>query len=349
MKAKTGYTGWSAMKRIEHTAKLLAIGFLSLVAIPGPLWAQQSKPLEEEKPKAVGDAAIRLSVEQVRVDATVSTKDGNLITGLKQDNFEVYEDKVKQEITYFEPVEAPMTAVLVTEYSRALPWEILYDAIMASYSFVDQMRPGDWVAVRAYDMRPETLVDFTQDKGEVLGALQKLNYPAYRESNLYDTVCDTLDRIEEVDQKTAVVLLASGQNTFSHKNLSQVYDRAKRTNAVIYAVSLGQSYRIRNEPYMSGSGNLDLLQGDTMLRTICKSTGGVAFFPRFQAQYREIFSSIAAMLRSQYALGYVSTNPKKDGKFRKINVVVKVDLDGDGKPDKVKVNSREGYIAEKGD
>ncbi|MEJ2078795.1 MAG: hypothetical protein P8Z74_12410, partial [Acidobacteriota bacterium] len=83
------------MKRIEHTAKLLAIGFLALVAIPGPLWALQRKPLEEQQPNAAGDAAIRLTVAQVRVDATVSTKDGNLITGLKQDNFEVYEDKVK--------------------------------------------------------------------------------------------------------------------------------------------------------------------------------------------------------------------------------------------------------------
>lgn len=332
---------------IGHTAKMLAIGFLALVAIPGPIRAQD-KPLEEEKPKAVGDAAIRLSVEQVRVDVTVRTQDGNLITGLKKDNFEVYEDNVKQEVTYFEPVEAPMTAVLVTEYSKALPWELLYDAIMASYTFVDQMRPGDWVAVRAYDLKPETLVDFTQDKGAVLGALQRLNYPGYSESNLYDTVCDTLDRIEEVDQKTAVVLLSSGQNTFSHKNLGELYDRAKRTNAVIYAVSLGQALRIRSEPYMSSISRLDLLQGDTALRTISKYTGGVAFFPRFQAQYREIFSSIAAMLRSQYALGYVSTNPKKDGKYRKIKVEVKLDLDGDGKPDKLKVNNREGYIADKG-
>ena len=313
-----------------------------------PLRAQD-KPLEEEKPKAVGDAAIRLSVEQVRVDVTVRTKQGNLITGLKKENFEVYEDKVKQEITYFEPVEAPMTAVLVTEYSKALPWELLYDAIMASYTFVDQMRPGDWVAVCAYDLRPETLVDFTQQKHEVLGALQKLNYPGYSESNAYDTIIDTLDRIEEVDQKTAVILLSSGQNTFSHANLGQVYDRARRTNAVIYAVSLGQAFRIRYENRMADTQRLDMYQADTMLRTICNYTGGVAFFPRFMAEYRGIFSSIAAMLRSQYSLGYVSTNPKKDGKYRKIQVKVNVDIDGDGKPDKLIVNNREGYLADKND
>ncbi len=334
------------MNSIELTAKKLAIVFFLLLVTPGPLWAQD-KPLEEEKPKAAGDATIRLSVEQIRVDVTVRTRDDNLITGLKKDNFEVYEDGVRQEITYFEPVEAPMTAVLVTEYSKRLPWELLYDAIMASYTFVDQMRPGDWVAVRAYDLRPETLVDFTQDKGEVLGALQRLNYPGYNESNLYDTVCDTLDRIEEVDQKTAVVILSSGLNTFSHKNLGDVLDRAKRTNAVIYAVSLGQSLRIRTEAYQSAIQRLDFLQGDTTLRTISKSTGGVAFFPRFEAEYQGIFSSIAAMLRSQYALGYVSTNSKKDGKFHKIKVEVKLDLDGDGKPDKLKINHREGYIADK--
>ena len=334
------------MKSIQNTAKIAAVAVLLLATVQTPLWAQD-KPLEEQKPKASSDAAIRLSVEQIRVDVTVRNKDGNLITGLTKGNFQVYEDKVKQEITYFEPVEAPMTAVLVTEYSKALPWEMLYEAIMASFNFVDQMRPGDWVAVRAYDMRPETLVDFTQNKGEVMQSLRKLNYPAYSESALYDAVLDTLDRIEEVDQKTAVILLSSGMNTFSHANLDAMLSAAKRTNAVIYCVSLGQAFRIRNESRMSSMANLDLVQGDAVLRAIAKSTGGASFFPRFVAEYPGIFSTIAAMLRSQYALGYVSSNTKQDGKFHKIKVEVKADIDGDGKPDKLKVNHREGYVADK--
>ena len=161
----------------------------------------------------------------VRVDATVQTKDGDLVKGLSKENFEIYEDKIKQEITYFEPVEGPITAVLLTEFSKALPWQFLWDALMASYTFVDQMRPGDWFAVMAYDMRPEILVDFTQNKAEVFGALRKLNSPAFRESNLYDAMWDVLDRTEELDQKLTIILLSSGLDTFSKKNLSDTLDR----------------------------------------------------------------------------------------------------------------------------
>ncbi len=307
---------------------------------------QQPRQLEEERPQPAGQAAIRLAVNQVRVDVTVQDRNGNLITGLTRDNFTVYEDKIRQEITYFEPVEAPMTAVLVTEYSKVLPWELLYEALMASYTFVEQMRQGDWVAVIAYDIRPEILVDFTQDRGEVYNALRRLNYPAYRESNLYDTVYDTLDRLEEVDQKTAIVLLSSGLDTFSKKNLGEVLKRVKQSDAVIYAVSLGGNLRARYEDRMDPIGRMDLLQGDSALKSFARLTGGAAFFPRFITEYPGIFQTIAALLRTQYSLGYVSSNTKKDGKPRKIKVEVNADVDGDGKPDKLKVSHREEYLPE---
>jgi VWFA-related protein len=326
------------MKRLALITVLILTGL--------PAFAQE-KQIEEEKSKPAGEAAIRLEVQQIRVDVTVRNKDGNLITGLQKENFSVFEDKVQQEITYFEPVEAPMTVVMITEYSKAvLSWEVLYEAIMASYTFVDQMRQGDWVAVIAYDMRPEILVDFTQDRAEVLNSLRKLNFPAYRESNLYDTVYDTLDRIQEMDQKTAIVLLSSGIDTFSKKNLGEMLDRVKNSNSPIYAVSLGGNLRARAEQYMGATTRLDYYQADATLKAFSKYTGGESFFPRFMAEFPGIFQTIAAMLRTQYSLGYVSTNTKKDGKFRKIKVEVNADIDGDTKPDKLKINNREGYIAE---
>jgi len=331
---------------MKSTAFLASILFsLTITAIP--VAAQQEKQIEEDKGRPEAQAAIRLSVQQVRVDITVQDKNDNLITGLPKESFKVYEDKVEQQITFFEPVEAPMTAVLVTEYSRVLPWELLYEAIMASYTFVDQMRVDDWIAVVAYDIRPEILVDFTQDRAAVLNSLRRLNYPAYRESNLYDTLYDTLDRVQELDQKTAVILLSSGLDTFSKKNLGEILDRVKKTNSVIYAVSLGGNLRARAEQYMASTTRLDLYQGDAALKAFTKSTGGAAFFPRFLAEYPGIFQSIATLLRHQYSLGYVSTNTKLDGGFRKIRVEVSADIDGDGKPDKLKINHREGYLAPK--
>ena len=307
----------------------------------------QQRQIEEEESRPEGQAALRIAVQQIRVDVTVRNKDGNLIGGLRKEHFEVYEDKVRQEVTFFEPIEAPMTAVLITEYSRNLPWEMLYEAIISSYTFVDQMRKGDWVAVIAYDLRPEILVDFTQNKGEVYQALRRLTYPGYSESNFYDTLFDTLDRIQELDQRTAVICLTSGLDTFSKKNLGEMLDKTKKSNSVIYSVSLGGNLRARAESYMPSLTRMDFQQADAALKAFAKYTGGEAFFPRFTSQFNDIFHTISVLLRNQYSLGYVSTNTKKDGKYRKIKVEVKVDIDGDGKPDKLKVRHREGYLSDK--
>lgn len=341
------------MIKVESKALISVTGLLLLLILTPsalgqqPIEEQEEQQIEEQETEAAGQAAIRVDVSMVRVDATVQTKDGNLIKGLSRDNFEIYEDKIKQEITYFEPVEGPITAVLLTEFSKAVYWEFLWEAVMASYTFVDQMRPGDWFAVMAYDLSPEILVDFTQNKGEVYGALRKLNAPAFSESNLYDSLWDVLDRTEELDQKLAIIVLSSGLNTFSKKNLSETLDRVKRSNAVIYPVSLGGNFRARYQDRMAAEGRLNLQQGDAALKYMARYTGGTAFFPRFSSQFEGIFQSISALTRHRYALGYIPSEPEKDGEYRKISVRVNADINKDGKPDDLKVLHREGYLFEK--
>ena len=328
---------------------VLALASFLLAAFSPSVQAQQSgRDIEEEQEKPEGRASIRVSVEQIKVDVTVQDKDGNLIGGLSKEHFKIYEDKVEQEVTYFTPVEAPMTAILVTEYSSVIPWEWLYEAWNASYLFADQMRPEDWVAAVAYDIRPQILVDFTQNKAQVFNALRRLNTPAFRESNLYDAIWDVLDRIQELDNKVAIVLISSGLDTFSKKNLDETLAKVRKSNAVIYPISLGGNTRARYDQNFSTSTRMDLYQADAVLKAFAKYTGGTAFFPRFVQAHQGIFQTISLLLRNQYSLGYVSTNTKKDGKLRKIKVEVMADVDGDGKPDKkLKVRHREGYEVEK--
>lgn len=333
------------MNKFNRIMLLLGIflGVQSMNVLP------QQRDIEEEKSDPQGQAALRVEVDQIRVDVTVEDDDGNLITGLQEEHFEVYEEDVKQEITFFEPMEAPMTAVLIVEYSNVLPWELLYEAIMASYTFVDQMRRDDWIAVIAYDLKPEILVDFTQNNSEVYNALRRLTFPSFRESNLYDTVIDTLDRIQELDQKTAIVLLSTGLDTFSKKTLDDALKRVRQSNTVIYPVSLGGNLRARADHYMSSNTRMDLLQGDATLKYFARYTGGESYFPRFITEYPAIFQNISTMLRHQYSMGYVSSNTDKDDDdYRKIKVEVKADVDGDGKPDKLKIRHREGYLPGQG-
>jgi VWFA-related protein len=337
------------MKKLLVSVTLLL--FALLLWRPDRVSAQAQKPqdkkIEEEQPKPQGQTGIQVAVNQVRVDVTVQNSKGDLIQGLKKENFKIYEDKVQQDILNFTPIEAPMTVVLVTEYSNAVPWSFLYDVLMASYTFVEQMRKDDWVAVMAYDMRPEILVDFTQNKMEVYDALRRLNFPAFSESNMYDTVWDVLDRVQELNSKVAIVLVASGIDTFSKKNLGETLKRVQNSNAVIYPISTGGNFRARYEGYMGATTRLDLYQADSTLKSFAKYTGGAAFFPRFETEFPGIFQTISALLRHQYSLSYIPTNTKKDGKYRKLRVEVEADIDGDGKPDKLKANAREGYYAPK--
>ena len=338
------------MKRLLILFVFSLFGFTLLITV-NSLQAQRRdrQPIEEEEERPQGRASLSVLVDQIQVNVAVMNRKGNLIQGLDKRHFKLYEDKVEQEITHFGAVEAPLTAVMITEFSEAIPYEWVYESLMASYTFVQQMRQDDWLAVVGYDMRPEILVDFTQNKAEVYSSLQRMRRPVGRYSNLYDAVVDVIERVEEVEGKVALVLISSGLDTFSKINRDEAYKKIKSSNVVIYSVSIGGNYRNRYDAYIDGFSRLDYLQADSTLRAFAKYTGGHAYFPRFQAEYQNAFSTISAMLRNQYSLGYVSTNTNQDGKYRKIKVEVQADIDGDGKTDKLKTQHREGYqAAEKG-
>jgi VWFA-related protein len=143
----------------------------------------------------------------------------------------------------------------------------------------------------------------------------------------------------------AVLLVSTGLDTFSKHTYDEALKKCKAANASIYAIGLGQNFRLRAEPYMSPEMNMDYLMADNRLRTFADYTGGEAYFPRFPAELPSIFSNISALLRNQYSIAYASTNTKKDAKYRKLRVDVTADINGDGKPDKVKVMTRKGYQA----
>ena len=126
--------------------------------------SQEQKPrdLKEKQESPRGRTAIRVNVQQVSIDVTVTDKDGNLIQGLVADNFKIYEDKVEQQVVNFTPAEAPITAVLLVEYNNVI-WYAIGEVLNATYTFVSQIRPEDWLAVVAYDIKPEIQNVFSLD------------------------------------------------------------------------------------------------------------------------------------------------------------------------------------------
>ncbi len=300
------------------------------------------QPQQEDRPQ--GQTSISVAVDLVSLQVLVTDQKGNVVTGLKPENFTIYEDNVKQEITNFSPIEANITVVMLVEYSRQVQY-FLYEVWNAIYGFAESLRQGDWVAVIGYDMRPTILCDFTQDRSKLQDALRRFNFPAFSESNLSDALIDTLDRVEEVEGKVAILLVSTGLDTFSKHTYDEALKKCKAANASVYAIGLGQNLRIRMDAYLPPETRMDLLMADNRLKSFADFTGGEAWFPRFTTEYPTIFSNISALLRNQYSIAYASSNPKKDGKYRKIKVDVSANVTENGKPAKLKVLTRKGYLA----
>jgi len=320
-------------------------------------------PPPPDKPKKIEgmpDYSLHVDVPLVNVDVLVTTKDGQFIPNLKKDNFRVLEDGVAQTVSNFNISEAPITAVLLVEFAST-NYYFMVDALNASYAFANTLKKDDWVAVVSYDMKPRIMVDFTQDKRAVYGALNQLRMPGFAETNLFDALYDTLDRVDRIEGRKYVILVTTGVDTFSKLNLDQIMKKIKATKDVtIFPVSVGFAVREYCEThrcgYTHGMGipvsNMDYLQADNEMNTFARLTGGRAFFPRFEAELPEIFRDIAGDIRNQYNLAYHPTNNRLDGTYRKLKVDV-VGPDGSplkvrdqkGKDVKYQIIARDGYTA----
>jgi VWFA-related protein len=313
-------------------------------------------------PKVEGMSDYSIRVPLVNVDVLVTTKSGQFVPGLKKDNFRIFEDGSQQQITNFNVSQAPVTAVLLVEFAST-NYPILRDTLVASYTFANTMKKEDWVAVSYYDMQPHILVDFTQDKQAAFGALNQLRIPGFAETNEFDALYDTLDRLERIEGKKYVILVSTGIDTFSKLTLDKITRKIKDTKDVtIFPVSIGWALREYCEVhgctgYSHGMASLhmssiDYLQADNELKTFAAMTGGRAFFPRFEAEFSEIFQEIGEDIRKQYSISYHPTNNKLDGTYRKLKVqVVAADggplkvKDQKGKDVKIDVVARDGYTA----
>ena len=321
-------------------------------------------PVTPKKIEDIPDYSLKVNVPLVNVDVLVTTKDGQFIPGLKKENFRIAEDGVPQTVTKFSVTEAPVTAVLLIEFASTT-WQFLVDALNASYAFANSLKKEDWVAVAYYDMQPHILTDFTQDKRAVFGALNQLRIPGFAETNEFDALYDTIDRLDRVEGKKYIILVSSGVDTFSKLTYDKIMKKVKDSKDItIFPVSIGWYLReMCDNPSYNCTGishgmasygihRIDYLQADNEMRTFAAMTGGRAYFPRFQAEFGEIFRDIGDDIRHQYSLAYSPSNTKLDGTYRKLKVqVVAPDggqlkvKDQKGKDVKIEVVAREGYTA----
>jgi VWFA-related protein len=353
---------------------------------------KQDEPIPQDIVGKPQDAEkVTITTQRVNVDAVVyAKKGGQIITGLKKDNFALFVDGVQQPITNFSTPESPITVVMVVEYSKWTElfgwagsggyepgtWEVIRPTAMFLSQFIKP--PDDYVSVVAFDMRPTPLTDFTNDPGRINQVISLLlrNYPAFRETNLFDALKFSLvggrgDSVvlENAEARTseysglvsvqgrrrALILVASGIDTFSKINYGDARKVAQNAGIPIYIIGTGNLFfkkygdRISPNDGLDGSpGRMTFLQADNTLKTFAKETGGAYYPVTFEGELPKVLGSINALLRSQYSLAF-NPGDVRDGKSHKIKV--SVDVDGDGAYDDKNyvIQARTVYVAPKPD
>lgn len=309
-----------------------------------------------KNPEEMGNVSLRIDVPEVTVDVGVLLeKTHQFVPGLKPDNFKVYEDGVEQHVIGFKRVEAPITALLLCEFA-ANSYYFIYDMKNAAWSFAQQLRPNDYVAMMTFDMHTQIITDFTQDKNQILQGINSLVIPGFRETNVFDALNESLDRLDRIQGEKYIILISTGRDTFSKLTFDQMMKRVKASRDItIFTVSTGGLLRAMTEGRggMNASiRDMDYLQADNEMKTFASMTGGMSFFPRFEGELPDIFQNINQTIRSKYELIYRPTNAKQDGSYRKLRVML-VDDEGQPlrfqdqkqKPLKYDIIARDGYKA----
>jgi len=300
-------------------------------------------------PEGMSNFSLRVEVPEVSVDVGVLLeKTHQFVPGLKPNNFRVYEDGVEQKVVGFKRVEAPITALMICEFA-ANSYYFIYDMRNAAFAFAQQLRPQDYVALMTFDLHTQIQLDFTQDKRQLEEAINSLRIPGFNETDVFDALYEGLDRLNRIEGRKYIILIATGRDTFSKLTLDKILKKVKETQDVtIFTVSTGGFARA-----MSARGDsMSFLQADNQMKTFASLTGGMNFAPRFTGEMPDIFREINENIRAKYELVYHPSNAKQDGTYRKLRVEL-VDEEGQPlhmqdekhKPLKYDIIARDGYRA----
>jgi VWFA-related protein len=334
----------------------------------GPIILRKKKEADDEPPPPPAPEAPKVKnpnneTYSLRVDVPIVNLDVNVVLdkthqfvpGLKAGNFLVLEDGVEQQVQTVRMAQTPITAVMLLEFA-ANSYYYIHDMRNASYSFYQSLRPQDYVAVITYDLRTHILTDFTNNKDIIANSIQSLTIPGFSDTNMFDALYETLDRVSRIEGRKYIVLIGTGRDTFSKLTLDKMLAKIKATqNVTIFTIGTGAfvNEMVGGRGGMSGGmRDLNYLQAQNQLKTFAAMTGGLSFSPIFQGELPDVFSQINDSIRNQYVLTYRPTNTKNDGSYRKVKVLL-VDNEGHPlqmadekhKPLKYSVIARDGYRA----
>ena len=285
------------------------------------LWTASSAGLGLTVVRAQEQAQFSTGVQLVEVYATVTDQRGGLVTGLHASDFEVYENNEIQTISTFTAGEFPATVALGVDRSLSMAGEPLRLAKLASQGFLRQLKPADRSMVVAISNQTDVIAPLSTDRTGQSQAIEALD--PWSTTALHDSIITTLDRLDSEPGRQALVVFSDGTDRYSHATPREVIERARRSHALVYPITIG-----KKRPPLAAE-----------LATV---TGGRSFLIKNAKQLDATLSTIAQEIRYQYLLGYTPTTPlpKATREWRSLRVVVRNQAAG------VRVRARDGYTTE---
>jgi Ca-activated chloride channel family protein len=307
---------------------------LACMVVAGEARAQAQETPSNDTPGTV----FRTGVDLVALNVVVTDEQQKLVTGLSIDDFAVYEDGVRQEVSFFASRVVPLDLALVLDTSASMT-DKMATMQEAAIGFAATLRPGDRASIVDVKDRVTVLHALDDDLRAADAAIRQTR--ARGGTALYNGLYMTLKEMAKQRRQNgevrrqAIAVLSDGDDTASLVTFDDVMEVAKQSGIAIYTITLKSPYSTRTA---STGGSRYFSQSEFSMKALAQETGARAFFPTSIAELAGVYGIIAEELATQYALGYTSKNPKRDGAFRR--VVVRID-DHPG----ARTRTRSGYQA----
>jgi Ca-activated chloride channel homolog len=305
----------SARPRYAAPSALLMLSFFFLIGVAGDAETQDPQPFR-----------LSVNVDLVVLHATVGDQKGRATPGLREQDFEIYEDGVRQSIRLFRHEDIPVTVGLVIDHSGSMRQK-LSDVIAAARTFVRSSNPEDQMFVVNFNehvtLGLPAAIPFTNNLSELEAAILKA--PVTGQTALYDAVGVALQRLQAGSRdKKALIVISDGGDNASALTLPHILNKAGQSSAIVYTIGIFAEGDDRNPD---------------VLRRLARATGGAAFFPALD-EVVATCERIARDIRNQYTIGYVSTNTAQSSAYRRIRVVAR-----SASKSNLAVRTRSGYFA----
>lgn len=278
--------------------------------------------------RQVLNQTLKVDVDLVLINATVTDPQSRYVTGLADRHFDVFEDRVEQKVQYFSAEDVPLSLGIVFDVSGSMK-DKLSIARDAAVTFLKTGSPEDEYFLAEFSSKPSIAQDFTTDISRLQNQL--IFTPAKGMTALYDAVYLALEKVDEgSNPKKALLMITDGEDNRSRYTFRNVREFVKESDVQIYAIGIVNSF------------NSQLAMGRTgraLIEELSEVTGGRSFFPNSVYELKDITTKIAVELKNQYVLGYFSSNESKEGKWRKVQVKVNAPR---GLP-RLNVRAKQGY------